>query len=77
LQIDPNRYYRLARLLAVEKVLAFETTLQELLHLSASFHQTGDKIGEVWGPSQGGPPGRGGQGAYKLLEASRDILYFA
>ncbi|MEM7383136.1 MAG: AAA family ATPase [Bacteroidota bacterium] len=48
LQIDPNRYYSLARLLAVGQVLEFETTLRELLHLSASFHQTGAKLGEVF-----------------------------
>ncbi|MEM7383107.1 MAG: PD-(D/E)XK nuclease domain-containing protein [Bacteroidota bacterium] len=32
----------------VGEVLEFETTLRELLHLSVSFHQTGDKAVEVF-----------------------------
>ncbi|MEM7383070.1 MAG: PD-(D/E)XK nuclease domain-containing protein [Bacteroidota bacterium] len=34
--------------LKVGKVLEFETTLRELLHSSASFYQTGDKVGEAF-----------------------------
>ncbi|MEM7383025.1 MAG: PD-(D/E)XK nuclease domain-containing protein [Bacteroidota bacterium] len=48
LDADPSSYYTLAGLLASGQVLEFETALQERLHLSASFHQTGGKLGEVF-----------------------------
>ena len=48
LSIDPSRYYSLMSLLAVGQVEAFAERLQELLHRSTSFHQTGGKAAELF-----------------------------
>ena len=48
LQIDTNKYHNLASRLAGGNVEDFGERLQELLHRSASFHQTGDKMSEVF-----------------------------
>ena len=48
LSIDPSRYYSLMSLLAVGQVEAFAERLQELLEHSTSFHQTGDKVAELF-----------------------------
>ena len=48
LQIDTNKYHNLASRLAEGNVEDFGERLQELLHRSASFHQTGDKMSEVF-----------------------------
>ena len=48
LHIDPGGYYNFMRLLAEGKVEAFKERLQELLHRSTSFHQTGGKVAELF-----------------------------
>ena len=48
LHIDPGGYYNFMRLLAEGKVEAFKERLQELLHRSTSFYQTGTKKAELF-----------------------------
>ena len=48
LDIDRSRYYSFVSLLAVGKVEEFRERLQELLHNSTSFHQTGKKKAELF-----------------------------
>ena len=48
LSIDPGGYYAFMSLLAAGKVSDFKERLQELLHLSTSFYQTGAKSSELF-----------------------------
>ena len=48
LNLDPGGYYTFMRLLVEGKVLAFKERLQELLHVSTSFYQTGAKSSELF-----------------------------
>ena len=48
LNIDPGGYYTFMSLLAAGKVVAFKERLQELLHRSTSFYQTGAKSAELF-----------------------------
>ena len=48
LQIDTNKYHNLVSRLAEGNVEDFGERLQELLHRSTSFHQTGGKVAELF-----------------------------
>ena len=48
LQITPSEYGSLARFLAMGELATFEQSLKDFLTQSASFHQTGEKRGEVF-----------------------------
>ena len=48
LEIDSSSYYSLISSLVGGKVKDFGERLQELLHRSTSFHQTGDKLAELF-----------------------------
>ena len=48
LEIDSSSYYSLISSLVAGKVKDFGERLQELLHRSTSFHQTGDKLAELF-----------------------------
>jgi Predicted AAA-ATPase/PD-(D/E)XK nuclease superfamily len=48
LSIDPGGYYHFISLLAQGRIEAFGEQLQELLHSSTSFHQTGKKQAELF-----------------------------
>ena len=48
LEIDPSKYHSLARFLAMGEIATFQKYLEELLAISTSFYQTGDKLAEVF-----------------------------
>ena len=48
LPIDLGHYHSLARFLAMGELETFKKYLEELLAISTSFHQTGDKMSEVF-----------------------------
>ena len=48
LAIDPSKYHSLARFLAMGEIATFQKYLEELLAISTSFYQTGDKLAEVF-----------------------------
>ena len=48
LPIDLGHYHSLARFLAMGELATFKKYLEELLAISTSFHQTGDKMSEVF-----------------------------